>query len=74
MCLAKPYKVKKIKGKKAVVYCGGRDIRVDCSMIPELSTGDYILLHDGIVIQKLEPDDALETLKMIEEFECQCQS
>ena len=33
----------------------------------EVKVGDYVLVHTGFAISKVDPEEALETLKLIEE-------
>ncbi len=35
----------------------------------EIAVGDYVLLHTGFALQKISEEEALETLKLFEEFE-----
>jgi hydrogenase expression/formation protein HypC len=37
-------------------------------LCPEVEVGDYVLVHVGFAIQRLAPDEALETLKLLDEF------
>ena len=72
MCLAKPYVVLQVSGGKALISVEGEVVSADCCLTPGLKKGDYILLHDDMIIQKLDRDDALETLKMITRLDCDC--
>ena len=58
MCLAVPFKVTKLDGVNAVGELGGmtRDIRLD--FIPEPKVGDYVIVHAGFAIERLEPEAA----------------
>ena len=38
-------------------------------LLPDVETGDYVLVHAGFAIQKLDTEDALETLKLFREME-----
>ena len=68
MCLAVPMKVVEIDGPVARVEEGGvrREARVD--LIDGLKVGDYVIVHAGVAIDRLEPEEALETLKLFEEM------
>lgn len=68
MCLAVPAKVMKIEGKSADVEIGGviRQARLD--MMEGILVGDYVILHAGFAIQKLDEQDALETLDIWREI------
>lgn len=57
MCLAIPMKILKIDGYMA--HCASRGIEreVNCFMLTEcsLSAGDYVMVHVGYAIQKVDP-------------------
>jgi hydrogenase expression/formation protein HypC len=67
MCLAIPGKITTIKGTKAIVDYGGIKREADISLV-NVKKGDFILVHAGFAIQKLEEKDAIETLKLFEEI------
>lgn len=68
MCLSIPAKVEKIVGDKAEVSVGGAYYTAGLHMVEDIEVGDYVLLHTGFAIQKISEDEALETLKLFEEF------
>ncbi|MHA1582758.1 MAG: HypC/HybG/HupF family hydrogenase formation chaperone [Candidatus Baldrarchaeia archaeon] len=67
MCLAVPAKVLEIKGDKGVVDFGGIRREVSLSLIDNIKVGDYVLIHVGFAIQKLERKEAEEILKLWQE-------
>ena len=68
MCLAIPARVMSVKGEKAQVDFGEGVLReVNISLVdPEV--GDYVLVHAGYAIQKMDEKDALETLALWKEI------
>lgn len=68
MCLAVPMKVEKIEGNLAVVDSAGVEAKVDITMVPEVKVGDYVIVHAGFAIEILKPEEARETLRLIEEM------
>jgi len=68
MCLAVPMKVEKIEGNLAVVDSAGVEAKVDITMVPEVKVGDYVIVHAGFAIEILKPEEAQETLRLIEEM------
>jgi len=68
MCLAVPAKVVEIRGKVAIVDFGGikREARLD--LLPDVKVGDYVIVHTGFAIEKLDEEQALESLKAWEEI------
>jgi hydrogenase expression/formation protein HypC len=69
MCLSVPAKVEEIDGQMAKVSVGGAIYEASLQMIEDVNIGDYVLLHTGFAIQKMDEDEALESLKLFEEFE-----
>ncbi|MCD4695487.1 MAG: HypC/HybG/HupF family hydrogenase formation chaperone [Bacteroidales bacterium] len=68
MCLSIPAKVESIDGEMAVVSVGGTKYNASLQMLDDVATGDYILLHTGFAIQKLDEKEAKESLKVFAEF------
>ncbi|MPW39065.1 HypC/HybG/HupF family hydrogenase formation chaperone [Thermococcus sp. 101 C5] len=67
MCLAMPAKVVEIKDNVAIVDFGGirREARID--FVKDVKVGDYVIVHTGFAIEKLDEKAALESLKAWEE-------
>ena len=65
MCLSVPGKVVEIQNNMAKVEVGGvlRDVSMD--VCPDVAVGDYVLIHTGFAIQKLDEKEALETLDLL---------
>jgi hydrogenase expression/formation protein HypC len=74
MCLGIPSKIIKIEGTNATVdvYGAHRDISL-LVMDEPLNIGDYVIVHAGFAIKKLQEDEAKETLgyfkRYLEELE-----
>jgi|LAHU01.1.fsa_nt_gb hydrogenase expression/formation protein HypC len=69
MCLSLPARVLKVEGDMAEVSVGGAVFRAGIQMVEDLRPGDYILLHAGFAIAKMKEDEALETLRLLNEIE-----
>jgi hydrogenase expression/formation protein HypC len=69
MCLSIPAKVEKIEGEMAIVSVGGTTYNASLQMLDDVAVGDYILMHTGFAIQKLDPEEAQESLKVFAEFD-----
>ena len=65
MCLAVPGKVKKTNKKTsiALVDFDGIERKVNVSLV-EAKKGDYVIVHAGYAIQRLEKQDAFEVLAL----------
>lgn len=68
MCLAVPAKITAIDGEEAVLDYGGVTRKANISMLSEVSIGDYVLVHVGYAISKMDEEEALETLKLWDEM------
>ncbi len=68
MCLAVPMKVVEIDGPIAQVEESGvrRAARVD--LVEGVKLGDYVIVHAGIAIERLEPEEAEKTLALFAEM------
>lgn len=65
MCLGIPMLIVERTGNDAIVESGGvrKGIRLD--LIETAAIGDYVLIHAGYAIEKLDTAEALETLELI---------
>lgn len=72
MCLGVPARVVEIKElgelKIALVDFEGALMEVDATFIPDLKPGDYVIIHAGMAIEKLNPKEAEESLKIWKEL------
>ena len=64
MCLAVPMKVLSLEKEFATVELSGVKRKVNIQMLPHTRVGDYIIVHAGFAIQKLDEKEARETLKI----------
>ncbi len=62
MCLSVPAKITGIEGDKALVEFGGASRKISIAMLPEAKVGDYVIVHAGYAISKLDEREALEEL------------
>lgn len=69
MCLAVPGEIKEILGDGyAMVDFMGVSKKVAIDLIAESRVGDYVIVHAGFAINKLNKEEALETLKCFREL------
>lgn len=69
MCVAVPMKVKEIKGDKGIVDIGGVQRKIGLQLLQDVQVGDYVIVHAGYAIQKLDEKEALETIEIFKEME-----
>ena len=66
MCLAIPSKIVEIDNFRATVDVYGARREINLMLMPEeVGIGDYVLVHAGFAIQKVEKESAHEALKVI---------
>jgi len=63
MCLAVPGKIIEIKDNTGIVDFNGvkREVRLD---LVDAKIGDYVIVHTGFAIEKMDEKDALESLEI----------
>ena len=69
MCVAIPLKILEIKGEEAVGVRDGvrRTIRLD--FIKDPKPGEYVIVHAGFAIERIDEAAALEAIALAEEIE-----
>ncbi|MHB9073881.1 MAG: HypC/HybG/HupF family hydrogenase formation chaperone [Desulfobaccales bacterium] len=65
MCLAIPMRLIEIDGTIAVAEVDGVTRQVRLDLLPEAVLGDYVLIHAGLAIARVDAEHAAETLSMI---------
>lgn len=68
MCLSIPGKIIKINADVAEVSVGGTIVKVGMQMVDNVNEGDYVLVHAGFALQKIDEKEALETLQLFREM------
>jgi hydrogenase expression/formation protein HypC len=68
MCLAVPARVMTIEGEFAAVDLTGVKMQVCVGLLDDLQIGDYVIVHAGFAISKLDLAEAEETLKLFREI------
>jgi len=69
MCLAIPVKVEKILADDtAIVDIGGVKKEISVALIEDLAIGDYVIMHVGYALNKIDPEEAAKTLALFDEM------
>ncbi len=68
MCLAIPARVVSVKGEKAQVDFGEGVLRDVNVTLVDAKIGEYVLVHAGYAIQKMDASEAKETLALWNEI------
>ncbi|MCK4322743.1 HypC/HybG/HupF family hydrogenase formation chaperone [candidate division WOR-3 bacterium] len=69
MCLAIPMKLIEVEGDKGIVELSGIKKEVSLKLLDEVKKGDYLIIHAGFAIQRVDEEDAQETFKIWEEID-----
>jgi hydrogenase expression/formation protein HypC len=69
MCLAIPVKVISVEGTSARVTIEDVEYNASLLLLDDVKPGDYIMLHAGFAIEKVDPQEAAETLQLLLEME-----
>ncbi|MEI6266308.1 MAG: HypC/HybG/HupF family hydrogenase formation chaperone [bacterium] len=65
MCLATPMQIKRIEKEYGFLVHGGKEYRVELSLIDNPKVGDWILAHGELAVSKVPCKDAKEILELI---------
>ncbi|VEG90220.1 HypC/HybG/HupF family hydrogenase formation chaperone [Legionella spiritensis] len=65
MCLAIPVQVTRIlDDQRALVNLGGIEKDVSLALVDNVEEGDYVILHVGYALTRLDEDEAQKTLRL----------
>jgi hydrogenase expression/formation protein HypC len=68
MCLSIPGKILAIKGNMAEIEIAGNIYQAGTQLMEEVQEGDLVLIHSGFIIQKLSPEEADESEKLLRDI------
>lgn len=69
MCLAVPVRVIELLPEgKAKVEMNNVHLNVSTQLFPQTEVGDYVLIHAGFIIEKINQKQAEETLAILDNF------
>jgi len=68
MCLAVPMRLTQIDGVLAVAEVSSVTRKVRIDLLPDLAVGDFVLIHAGLAISKIDEREAEETLALLKEL------
>lgn len=67
MCLGVPMQVKTIENDMAVCEIDGVQREASLMMLDDVQVGDYVLIHAGFAIEKIDEEEAQLTLQALRE-------
>lgn len=65
MCLGVPMKIIEITQDLAIAESKGVRLPINIQLVEGAAGGDYVLVHAGFAIQKIDRDSARETLELL---------
>ena len=69
MCLAIPVRVVELRGADAaVVDLDGIRKEISLALVDGVQVGDYVILHVGYALSRLDPEEAARTLALFAEL------
>lgn len=69
MCLGVPGKITEVEEglmRMGIVDFDGSSLKVCLAYVPEAAVGDYVLVHAGFALARLDEEQARETLEILE--------
>lgn len=70
MCLAIPVRVNDIlPGDMARATLNGVSMEISIALVPDIKAGEYVIVHVGYALARIEPDEAERTLALMREGE-----
>lgn len=66
MCIAVPVKLIKVDGPTGVVELGMVCRQINLELVEDVVIGDYVLLHAGCALQRIDKREAEETLRLLD--------
>ena len=68
MCLAIPAKITKIENSMATIDMEGMEREVSLLLLEDAQVGDYVIVHAGFAIHRIDEAEARESLKVLREL------
>lgn len=67
MCLAIPSKIIQIKNNIGTIDVDGVQRKVSLLLLEDAKIGDYVIVHAGFALHKIDETVAMETLQLLKE-------
>jgi len=68
MCLAIPAKITRIDNQMGTIDMEGARREVSLLLLEDAKVGDYVIVHAGFAIHKIDETEAMESLKVLREL------
>ena len=67
MCLAIPSRITRIENEMATIDVDGVQRSASLMLLEDSAVGDYVIVHAGFAIKKLDEASAMETIRLLKE-------
>ena len=67
MCLAIPSKITAIDNEMATIDVDGVQRSASLMLLEDATVGDFVIVHAGFAIKKLDEASAMETIRLLKE-------
>jgi hydrogenase expression/formation protein HypC len=67
MCLAIPARIESVDGQRATVAVEGSRAEALLALVPQAKVGDWVLVHAGMAIAVLDPEQAMEAFELLKQ-------
>jgi len=67
MCIGIPVKILSIDGNIGIAEYGGVKRKIGLQLLDDIKIGDWVILHAGFAISKLDEQQAKETLELLKQ-------
>lgn len=65
MCLAIPVQIIEVlPGDEAIAEISGVKKTISTALVDDVQVGDYVILHVGYALQKIDPEEAKKTIEL----------
>lgn len=69
MCLAVPALITELlDDDMAMASVGGVAHKISLSLVEDTNVGDYVIVHVGYALSKMDPEEAEKTLALFDEY------
>ncbi len=68
MCLAIPAKIVRIEDNMGTIDMEGIQREVSLLLLEDAKLGDYVIVHAGFAIHKIDEEEAMESIKLLREM------
>ena len=68
MCLAIPAQIVEIDDNMGTIDLEGSGREVSLLLLEDAKLGDYVIVHAGFAIHKIDEEEAMESIKLLREM------